>query len=297
MNQPILVQKASGDVEEFSHAKLSKFMERIQVPPREISQVLSRVEKQLTQKTSTHEITRHVATSLKLLPDGDVLSARYNLKTAIRKLGPGGHIFEEYVGRLFEADGYETEVSVLVKGKCVTHEVDVVAKKNNCLEMVEAKFHNREGIKSDVTITMYTYARFLDLRNSPHKGCGFTEVWLATNTKPTLDALDYAKCQGMKILSVELPYGNSIMDRVMQEGLFPISSIENLEPYLMQLYVNNHVMLRDVLGLSEEQGQTMGIPNEVLFSAKMQAKNILSYHLSKQTNQKMSQNSEALSAI
>jgi hypothetical protein len=290
MNQPILVQKASGDVEEFSPAKLSKFLERIQVPPREIATVISQVQTKLTQKTSTHEIAHYVTTALKLLPDGDVLGARYNLKSAIRRLGPGGHVFEEYVGRLFEAEGYETEVSILVKGKCVTHEVDIVAKKDNCLEMIEAKFHNREGIKSDVTITMYTYARFLDLRNSPHKGCGFTEVWLATNTKPTLDALDYAKCQGMKILSVELPYGNSIMDRVMREGLFPISSIENLEPYLLQLYMNNHVMLRDVLGLTEEQGQAIGIPNEVLFSAKMQAKNILSYHLSKQDNSKMDLN-------
>ena len=83
----------------------------------------------------------------------------------------------------------------------------------------------------------------------------------------------------------------------MKEGLFPISTIDNLEPYLMQLYMNNHVMLRDVLGLSEEQGQAMGIPNEVLFSAKMQAKNILSYHLSKQDNSKMDLNANDFVAV
>ncbi len=279
MNKPILVQKASGDIEEFSPAKLTKFLERIKVPQNEIAKVVSDVETKLTQKTSTREIAETVTATLRQLPEGEVLSARYNLKPDMRKLGPAGHIFEQYIGHLFEADGYDVEVSVFVKGKCVTHEIDVVAEKDKHLEMVEAKFHNHEGIKSDVTITMYTYARFLDLRNSPHKSQGFTEVWLATNTKPTLDAIDYAKCVGMKLLTMELPYGDSIMDKVIGNGLFPISSVESLDPYLMQLFMSNIVMLRDILEVDDEKGRAMGIPSEVLLNAKMQAKSIIGYHL------------------
>ena len=57
------------------------------------------------------------------------IAGRYRLKNAIMELGPTGFPFEIFVGRIFEAMGYEGETGVIVQGRCVQHEVDVIARK------------------------------------------------------------------------------------------------------------------------------------------------------------------------
>jgi Holliday junction resolvase-like predicted endonuclease len=56
-------------------------------------------------------------------------------------LGPAGFFFEKYIAKLFQSEGYETLTNLLLQGKCVSHEVDVVVRKNNYLTMIECKFH------------------------------------------------------------------------------------------------------------------------------------------------------------
>lgn len=276
MDKSIIVQKASGDLQFYTPTKLESFLRQIEVPDNDIDNILKLVHVEIGQQTSTSKIAQLVTDHLRELPRGELYSARYNLKPALRKLGPGGHIFEEYVGRLFQHEGFEVQVGIQLRGKCVSHEVDVVLKKDNCLQMVEVKFHNREGIKSDVTVAMYTYARFLDIKDREYDGCGFTDVWLITNTKPSGDALTYAECQGMKVLTVELPYGNSIMDKVVKNDLFPVGTIDHLDMYLEQLYMHDIVLLKDVLELEEQRAKEIGVPLELLNESKAAARRILS---------------------
>ena len=47
------------------------------------------------------------------------------------KLGPTGYPFEDFIAKLLQADGYETKVRQILKGECITHEIDVIAEKNN----------------------------------------------------------------------------------------------------------------------------------------------------------------------
>ena len=55
-------------------------------------------------------------------------------------------------GEIFKAEGYTTIIDQLVQGKCVEHEVDVVAWMEKELIMVEAKFHTDFNLKSDLKI-------------------------------------------------------------------------------------------------------------------------------------------------
>ena len=94
------------------------------------------------------------------------MAIKYSLRRALSELGPDGFPFEKYVAKIFEAWGYETLTDQTVLGVCVTHEIDVVAWNKEKLMMVEAKFHNELGIKSDVKIALYMKARFDDLRGN-----------------------------------------------------------------------------------------------------------------------------------
>ena len=77
-------------------------------------------------------------------------------------LARDGFPFEKFVARLFNVWGYDTITDQTVMGSCVDHEVDVVAWKGNDLAMVEAKFHNEFGLKSDSKVVLYVKARYDD---------------------------------------------------------------------------------------------------------------------------------------
>lgn len=269
MPNPIQVQKATGDFQEFSPHKILNFLKRIKVPADEAQKIVNAVVSELHDRTSTHEIADITSKHLAELKHGDLYLARYHLKRDIRKLGPDGHNFEKYTGKIFESEGYKVKIGETVKGRAVTHEIDVIAQKDNQLNMIECKFHNREGIKSDVTITMYIYARFLDIQASPVIGSSYHYVWLVTNTKPTVDAMRYAEANGMKILTVEIPFGNSIMDKVINTAIFPISSITELQPYLSQLLLGGYIVLSDFLNITPTIAVDMGIPVSVADAVKV----------------------------
>jgi hypothetical protein len=271
MPNPIQVQKATGDFQEFSAHKIAKFLKRIKVPDDQIKPIVDAVVSELHDKTSTHEIADVTSRHLSQLKNGDLYLARYHLKRDIRSLGPDGHNFEKYIGKIFESEGYTVRVGQTVQGRSVTHEIDVIAQKDRSLSLIECKFHNREGIKSDVTIAMYIYARFLDIQAARHPEGEYQYVWLATNTKPTVDALRYAEANGMKILTVEIPFGNSIMDKVINTAIFPITSIPSLEPYILQLLSGGHVALPDVLNITPVMAMDLAIPEDTLREAQAQA--------------------------
>lgn len=276
-NIDIRVQKATGIWQEFSTYKLTKFLRRIKLPKEFIDPVVQKTLQGLHPETTTTEISTVVGNILQALPDSEKYWARYILKPAIRKLGPDGHTFEQYVGQLFKNRGYYVDVSVILRGKCVRHEVDVVANRQDEINIVECKFHNREGTRSDVTIAMYVEARFLDILEGHALGENITTqtVWLGTNTKVTTDAYDYAKCKGMQILNADLPKKDGIMDRCIANGkLMPISVLPMLSPYLNDMFVNKIITLGDFIDMKDKEAFQLNIPNDIVVQAKALAAKI-----------------------
>ncbi len=117
---------------------------------------------------------------------------------------------------------------------------------------------------------MYIYARFLDIQGASHPEGDYQYVWLATNTKPTIDALKYAEVNGMKILTVEIPFGNSLMDKVINTAIFPITSIPALEPYILQLLSASYIVINDFLSVTPTIALDLGIPAQTVQSVQAQ---------------------------
>ena len=179
---------------------------------------------------TTREIYRLAFNLLKRQPPPT--AARYALKRAIIELGPSGHPFEKIVGEILKAQGYAVNIGALVKGHCVTHEVDVVAEKDNHIIMAECKFHHERGLKVDVKVALYVQARFEDIKKAWQTGAGespeFNEAWLVTNAKLTSDAIQYAGCVGMKAVGWDYPQGESLAVLIERTGLVPITALTDL---------------------------------------------------------------------
>ena len=86
-----------------------------------------------------------------------------------------------------------------MQGKCVTHEIDVIAEKDNQLTLIVCKYRNQPGIAVDVKTPLYINSRFEDvLANVSLKFSGkdFTG-WIMTNLRFTKDAITNGNFKGM----------------------------------------------------------------------------------------------------
>ena len=162
---PVTIIKASGEQEPFDESKLVKSLAKTGLSVDVASQTVDYLKRHLRTGITTKDIHEHVSSYLK---ENAPVNNYYNygLKRAIMDLGPSGHPFETIVSDVLTVYGYKTEVGVIVLGKCVTHEIDVVAKKDNKQFFIECKFHNSPGIKTDVQVALYTYARYLDIKSA-----------------------------------------------------------------------------------------------------------------------------------
>jgi hypothetical protein len=240
----LLVKKASGEIEAFSREKLERSLRMTGASPKLIQRVIDRVGKQAGPGVTSRKL-HQIAFQL-LRKEARYLAARYSLKRAVMSLGPSGYPFEKFIGALFQKQGYQTEVGVVLEGACVTHEVDVVALKGKLRRMVECKYHNREGIKCDVKVPLYVHARSLDLKNNSSNQYDH-EFWLVTNTKFTSDAVKYGTCVGLKLLSWDFPEGNSLKNQIEREEIHPITCLTSLTKHQKnQLLKQNVVLCREI---------------------------------------------------
>ncbi|MGE0206499.1 MAG: restriction endonuclease [Candidatus Babeliales bacterium] len=179
------------------------------------------------------------------------LAARYNLKQALLSLGPSGFPFEQFIAHILQAEEYNTNTDVFVTGFCVDHQVDVVAEKNNEHIMVEAKFHNSRGIKTDVKVTLYVQARFEDIKKKlekvPTQVPVIKTAMVATNTQFTTEAIRYATCINMRLLGWAYPINQSIAELVDRFKLYPITCLTTLnKKQKKELIGKGFVLCKDI---------------------------------------------------
>lgn len=219
----INVTKASGAVEPFDESKVRRALGRAGVGEEVSNAVLSQLEKHLYEGIATHEIYSFVFEYLKSAQRH--LAARYSLKQSIMDLGPSGYPFEKFVAGLLAESGYQTQTNVTIQGRCVSHEIDVLAELEGITSLIECKFHGKPGLRSDVKVSLYIYARFLDVKAATDK---YSDIWLVTNTKLTDDALAFSACSGVRVLSWDYPQGKSLRAMFKESGLTPITCLTSL---------------------------------------------------------------------
>jgi len=246
---PIKIKKADGSLEFFKVEKLRRSLRRAGASPDEINEIIKEVDVTLYDGIQTQEIYRHAFDLLRR--SRPPAAARYSLRRALFNLGPTGFPFEKFLARLFERTNYSTQTGVTIQGKCAQHEIDVAAYKEDHSFVAEAKFHARPGIKSDLQVAMYSYARLLDLQEAKicrDDVCGISEFWLITNTKFTSTAQEYGQCVGLKMLSWDYPKRNNLHDRIQKEGIYPITVLQNISSAQAEtLIARNIILCRDIV--------------------------------------------------
>lgn len=239
------VIKASGERMPFDKSKLIHSLQKAGANDQIIDSIMNEIVLLLHENITTREIYKLAFSKLKKKTPS--FAAKYKLKKAIFELGPSGFPFEKFVSEILKKEGYKTQTGILVRGRCVNHEVDVVAERDNEHYMIECKFHGVQGNVCNVKVPLYIHSRFMDVeqmwKEKPGHETKFHQGWIVTNTKFTLDAIQYGKCSGLNLIAWDYPRENGLKDRIDRLGLHPITSLTTLTLHEKSKFLEREMVL------------------------------------------------------
>ncbi len=250
----VTITKASGQLEEFNIHKLIDSLVRSGATEDVAREIALKVESQITPASHTKHIFR---TAKRLLRQySRVSDMRYSIKKAIYSLGPAGYQFEKYFASILNEYGYSTEVDKIMEGYCVTHEVDVFARKDNQYSVVECKYHSNSGNSTDVKTALYVNSRFADIQRAflSHSSAKINtyQGWLVTNTRCSSDAIRYAECVGLRIISWRYPGKDSLERMIENKRLYPVNILSSITRNSVDMLFRNGIFLAKEIADMEE---------------------------------------------
>lgn len=255
------IKKRSGATVNFERNKLLNSLINAGAEKNVAEHVVQTIEGRIYDGISAREL---YTMAFKLLKkQSNAHAARYNLKAAMQQLGPAGFVFEKLIARLFDSEAYETRTNLILEGKCVSHELDVIIRKDAKTEMVECKFHSRSETNSDVKVPMYILSRFNDLKQHPHvifgENCMLSACWIVTNNRFTDDAIKFAQCSDLKLLSWDYPHKGNLRTKIDDNQLYPITCLTTLTMDEKTALLGEELILANDLLLNIQQLEHLGI--------------------------------------
>ncbi len=239
------ITKADGTREPFDPQKLLESLLRARADRRIADEIVEKINKEIRDGMTTSHIYER---AFDLLNQRSKKTAqKYSIRRSILNLGPTGFPFEKYISEIFKSKGYETRVGQILKGKCLEHEVDLVAWNDKEMIIAEIKFHNELSAKSDTKVALYVKARFDDLVSQKFKIAGkerqIKKAILITNTKFTDNAKKYAECVGtFEMVSWDYPRKGNLFDLIDETKMYPVTAIPLLSKKNQQDLLNEGVV-------------------------------------------------------
>ena len=250
----IIITKASGETERFDPEKLRRSLIRAGADEALAGDIVKMVLPDIKPYMKTSRIYRIAMKHLRRLhhPSG----LRYSLKNALFKLGPTGYPFEKYFAKVIESQGYQVEVGTIIRGRCISHEVDVFARNENEVCVVECKYHNTPGKATNSKDALYVHSRFRDLEpviSEKYPDAKFAG-WLVTNTRLSSDAIRYAECSGYTAIGWKYPPDGGLEKMIESRRQYPVTVLSGIEKGLADRLINNGIiLLLDLTRMSIEE--------------------------------------------
>lgn len=240
------VKKSDGRIEKFDDKKIFRTCRRAGLSPTQCSLLLSNVKKKIYDGITTKEIYKIVIDEIEKLEYKSKFI--FGLREAMSKLTPEG--FEKFVFKLLKEYGYECEWNIIIPGLYVEHQVDVVAKKNDKLFLVECKhhinYHRFCGLSNVLTVS----ARVEDINDGFVKGKSkykFSAGWLFTNTKFSDHAKEYSIGKGIALTGWKYPPGKSLEKLIEAKKLYPLTVIDMSKKSYLKLQEAWILSVKDIV--------------------------------------------------
>ncbi len=249
------IKKSTGETVFFSEDKLCESIVRAGASKSQAEKICKVVNQKIQPGMTTSFVFRD---TLRHLVREDVdIAVKYSIKRGVNALGPDGFLFEKFLEALLRQDGYQTKRNQMMKGRCVTHEVDILAWKDNNYYMIEAKFRNDANGRTHIDQVMYADARMKDIASNPKNnelGTKHFHTWIMTNTEFTDHAQKFAQCGGVRLTGWNYPNRDSLQKMIERTKAYPITVIPSMsEDARSKLVVHGLVLAQDLLPYTKEK--------------------------------------------
>ncbi|HZK20304.1 MAG TPA: hypothetical protein VFC68_06235 [Treponemataceae bacterium] len=279
-SKPVMIRKASGELECFEPIKLLRSLNRAGADEKTAYQILIDIESILTHGVSTRKIYKKALSLLRQKTKS--AAGRYRIKDAIMELGDTGRPFEIFTGEVYKRLGYEVETGIIVDGKSITHEMDVIATSNKVQHLIECKYSKLQGKYVSIQVPLYVHSRVNDIiayRSEQEKYIGFTfTAGVATNTRFSPDCISYASDYKLRLLSWNYPEGESLRELIEKERILPITILNTLNRHEKDYIISHDIVtceqlvqnsfILDKICLSRKKNQTVRIELDAALQKK-----------------------------
>jgi Holliday junction resolvase-like predicted endonuclease len=272
----VYVTKADGSKQPFDKQKIINTCLRLQATLEQAQSIADKIEARAYDGIPTKKILQMIFLYMKKYRPAIVYQIDLRQAIAMLRSKPD---FEIFAAKLFEAMGYVVETNLIIQGKCVEHEIDVVARKEEEVILVEVKHHVNHHTYSGLDVFLQLNSTLEDLIEGYEIGKNnfrFTKAILICNTKVSEHAKRYALCKGLEFIAWKFPPEKGL-ERIIEEyKLYPITflkEIERREAY--KLADVGIVTVKQLLDYTEKISRKTGINERRIRELQRAAKIIL----------------------
>ncbi len=274
----VYVTKADGTTQPFNREKVVNTCLRMGATRAVAESVTKNVEAMIYEGIETRKILQMIFNHLR--KQKPVFRHQIDLRKALSILNPAPD-FEHYIQLLLSEHGYEVTPNQIVKGKCVDHEVDAIARKNGKTCLVEIKHHFNYHTRTSLDVSRISRAIFEDVTEGYELGLNNLKIdysMIVCNTKLSEHAKRYANCRGIDHIGWGSPAKHDLEKMIEEKKLYPITFLKGLNAEIRHNLISNRIIL--LKNLTDKSPVVLrkqtGISYEKLESLIAKAKAILS---------------------
>lgn len=272
-----VITKADGTKQQYQRKKIIKTCRRLHASKETAELVANQIEKQLYDGIPSKKILQLI---FKYLTDPPGVKHQIDLRMAVSLLRSQPD-FEQFIQMLLEEYGYAISGNQILRGKCVEHEIDAIAQKDDEMYLVEIKHHSNSHTYSGLDIPRITQATFEDLVDGFNLGLNsvhFTKALIVCNTKFSAHATQYAKCKGIDKIGWKAPPKQGLERMIEAKKFYPVTLLKGLNKKRREKFLDNGIILLNQLITADarELGKKTKIRKDLLERMIIQAQEILS---------------------
>ncbi len=209
----------------------------------------------------------------------------FDLRKGLSQMGSKPE-FEVFVRVLLEHHGFEVESNKILKGRCVEHEVDAIAKKDGVTYFVEAKHHLSYHAFTGLDESRIARAILEDVSEGYAMGTinfKIDKAMIVTNTRYSEHAIKYGQCRDITQIGWNYPANEGLENMIEEKSLHPLSCLRGLRNEdRLKLAESGFVLIRQILAenqgaLAKKTGLRRELAGEIIEKAQHSA-NTLEYY-------------------
>ena len=266
MSLDVFVTKADGTKQLFDREKIIKTCLRMGTNRKIANDIAEKVEKRLYDGIPTKKILQ--MTFRLLRKHQPTVRHLLDLRKGLSLMNSKPE-FEKFVQILLAHHGFEVSPNQILRGKCVGHEVDAVARKDGITYFVETKHHTNYHTPTGLDESRIARAVLEDVTEGFGLGKNDLKIdraMIVTNTRYSEHAQRYGKCRNILQIGWSSPAKFDLQNMIEEKKLYPLSCFRGLNSETKMKLVNSGIVL--MKQLFEEETSTIArkaeVPKETL---------------------------------